>query len=488
MGNNALRVLEWLDDVQYFSRDADVVATDAQNFIRTVPASPLPESQPIPITPELKSLFTSPAGTRRDDSKDPEIDADTKHFIYHGDEVQNYAPESFLVRAQSQLGVARMRELGLIAVEDCDRLSNTKVAECACADEQASRNEDPWLPAALLCKIGVPDLSSKLALEGAPKVSLESDGECLDKLRRQGEGTQRSSNPSSQEIKDLDCKHATASYQKEARESSLLTDNGVDGEKLCLAERADKTKPKDFHVYIKEHRHILGLSSKPSCIISVNFGANNDKRAQQPNHEGISTANPPIGPLKFQRPDPPGNLVFEKTFDLTLSEASAQTAESFCTGDGEFVKLHNSEAGKTSAYHGLMPHPSTQTAHIEGALGKDGDIQVPIFPYPHLATRCRAISCPVKGKHEMGPYLHEGKLRARDGNIFGASNPPQEIWEAYDRIKDDDNSLGGKGKDKVAAKDVKLVTRFARLHFGEATEWSLVGSEAEDGIDRYDRT
>ena len=77
--------------------------------------------------------------------------------------------------------------------------------------------------------------------------------------------------------------------------------------------------------------------------------------------------------------------------------------------------------------------------------------------------------CPIWIQHEKGPYLHEGKLRVREGTIFGASNPPPRIWQAYDRIKSGQS---------VPKKDVSLVNNFVKFHFGFSDEGDLenVGS------------
>lgn len=88
------------------------------------------------------------------------------------------------------------------------------------------------------------------------------------------------------------------------------------------------------------------------------------------------------------------------------------------------------------------------------------DIPIPIFPFPAGTSRCKNRDCPIKIPHEQGPYLHEGKLRTREGSIFGSSNPPPEIWFLYDRSGNGD-LLG------VDDKPFAPVELFVRYHFGE---------------------
>lgn len=88
------------------------------------------------------------------------------------------------------------------------------------------------------------------------------------------------------------------------------------------------------------------------------------------------------------------------------------------------------------------------------------NIPIPVFPYAHNTTRCTARACPITSAHERGPYLHEGKLRYREGQIFGSSNPSPAVWAAYDRI----------GAGKARDGDVQMVTNFAKFHFGYQSE------------------
>lgn len=101
------------------------------------------------------------------------------------------------------------------------------------------------------------------------------------------------------------------------------------------------------------------------------------------------------------------------------------------------------------------------------------DIPIPIFPFPAGTSRCNDRKCPIKGRHEQGPYLHEGKLRTREGAMFGSSNPPSEIWFLYDRLREE--NLQGTGN-----RDFAPVELFAKFHFGE-TRGEYVNGSGEAG-------
>lgn len=111
------------------------------------------------------------------------------------------------------------------------------------------------------------------------------------------------------------------------------------------------------------------------------------------------------------------------------------------------------------------PEPSPPSSNSE--LFK---IPIPIFPFPPGTSRCTDRKCPIKHRHEKGPYLHEGKLRSRRGSIFGSSNPPPEIWLLYDTLRGQD--LHGTG-DKAFAP----VELFAKFHFGETRGECVGGSD-----------
>lgn len=45
------------------------------------------------------------------------------------------------------------------------------------------------------------------------------------------------------------------------------------------------------------------------------------------------------------------------------------------------------------------------------------------------------LTSPVKGLHFEGLYLHNGELADRYHGFFGASNPPPDVKEAFDRCQ-----------------------------------------------------
>ena len=150
----------------------------------------------------------------------------------------------------------------------------------------------------------------------------------------------------------------------------------------------------------------------------------------------------------YRNPD----LLNGTPFDL-LSTDSASTRSS--------LRIPELEA-KT-----ISPKPSEKlffTSTLSSSPMEIADVPIPVFPYAHLTTRCKERDCPIWIQHEKGPYIHEGKLRVREGTIFGASNPPPRIWEAYDRIKTGT---------AVPKKDVALVNNFVRYHFGFSDQGDL---------------
>lgn len=105
------------------------------------------------------------------------------------------------------------------------------------------------------------------------------------------------------------------------------------------------------------------------------------------------------------------------------------------------------------------------------------EIPIPIFPFAAGTTRCTNRKCPIKYRHEQGPYLHEGKLRSREGSMFGSSNPPPEIWSLYDMWREE--NLQGMGNQVFAP-----VELFAKFHFGETMEEHVCGMEVAGGSGR----
>ena len=96
-------------------------------------------------------------------------------------------------------------------------------------------------------------------------------------------------------------------------------------------------------------------------------------------------------------------------------------------------------------------------------------------PRAFIADQCLESSCPIRWAHAKGPYHHKGH---RNSNImtglFGHSNPPPEIWNAYRnmiRITRDGEtiSLNERPRPKM---DEDIVIAFATFHFGELNSMS----------------
>ena len=492
MDSNAFRIFEWLKNVQPASPGADMVPVDQYNSTDYVSASLRPDAN-FTLPPPEPKLFLASSELKQDECKDSGNQACMKPFPTDDDRIYRYAPKGPFECVPSQLDMARLRELGLIAAEDFGRASTRKFADRINPDDSITQHEGPYLPASKLVRQDALHFGSALdkqeqelsATSNIPKFY-------LDTSRKYGN---EQSLPRRYGYKEnFEYKHTAALFLKETRKVSLLTGNDNEIEKFHMSNVANNAKVEDFIVHNKAYWHLIGLSPELTRTISFESRANEDIQAKNLPPEGVGSAEPPTGAFEFQKPClsracralPSGELLIGSPFELTPSEASVETAESLWTGDGEAAEMRESEAGERPRIHEAFLCPSPQAAQVEGTFGRDGDIQIPIFPYRHSSTRCRALGCPIKRKHEKGPYLHEGKLRARDGNIFGTSNPPPKIWKAYDRIKDQDGSFGGKAKDRLTARDVKIVTSFTKYHFGEAKEWGVRGSEVAYRTDDED--
>ena len=114
--------------------------------------------------------------------------------------------------------------------------------------------------------------------------------------------------------------------------------------------------------------------------------------------------------------------------------------------------------------------PRAVKSTTPASIPESFDIPIPIFPFPAGTSRCKDRDCPIKTPHEQGPYLHEGKLRTREGSIFGSSNPPPEIWFLYDRSGNGD--LPG-----IDDKPFAPVELFVRYHFGETRSECVTGPD-----------
>ena len=77
---------------------------------------------------------------------------------------------------------------------------------------------------------------------------------------------------------------------------------------------------------------------------------------------------------------------------------------------------------------------------------------------PDPAKECTEIDCPLvrvfKIPHRQGNYFHRGSPMTEQ-SMFGTSDPPPEVWTAYEKLQDSDNKV-----------DKDLVIPFAYYHFG----------------------
>ena len=114
----------------------------------------------------------------------------------------------------------------------------------------------------------------------------------------------------------------------------------------------------------------------------------------------------------------------------------------------------------------LTPKPSPQkTTKPSGGKDKASPAQL-IAPKPSLFSFdiCVHPRCPISRPHDKGSFHHGNEERylheinngnnQTSGNPFGPSNPPPEVWNAWDRV------TGGGG----SAKDVEIVEGFKAVH------------------------
>lgn len=453
-----LRVVQWLREIQLDSPGPYSVPADSHVFHHTVsaPVKPDPDLE-LPSRPS--NFLLAPSESTQDNCKGSLIMNGTKLCPPYIIDTDGCVPNAIRTRSSSRSETTRLRELGLITRDDLDRASDTKDGDHIRPSESASQSgHHRNLPPRLLRQ-------NAFCFDTKPATEEQATSKIVRCYHNPLENKACAISVTGEHDDDdrHQHNHAIAPYPDETTKLSLVSTFD------------DKRK-----------KHVKSMGNPPS-----NDSLTQDVQAQKTICSGRGTSNPPEWPPKSQQSVLlPGCVGFLSRkflhgypFELTASEASIGTSKSQCTGDGSCIAIEDSEAGQIASIHNAESQPSPQGVQVEGTFGHDGDVQIPIFPYTHKSTRCRALSCPIRGKHEKGPYLHEGKLRAREGNIFGSSNPPPKIWEAYDRIKDSNGDLGGKDKDQVAARDVKIVTRFARHHFGQALEWGVEGSDSESEVD-----
>lgn len=181
--------------------------------------------------------------------------------------------------------------------------------------------------------------------------------------------------------------------------------------------------------------------------------------------------------------------------DVTVSaEVTGEQSRDFTKAESDI----NDNIDKPSEHANRLPEPTGLTTSMPQAMvithrpfprierpqtpppistAASFEIPIPIFPFPAGTSRRKNRSCPIKIRHEQGPYLHEGKLRTREGEIFGSSNPPPEIWFLYDLERKAE--LQGTGK-----REFGPVELFVRFHFGETRGGCVGGLDGKVGNGR----
>ena len=99
-------------------------------------------------------------------------------------------------------------------------------------------------------------------------------------------------------------------------------------------------------------------------------------------------------------------------------------------------------------------------------------------PRKFMPDQCLESSCPIRFAHAKGPYHHRGQRHNKImTGLFGHSNPPPEIWNAYRNmvhLTSDGEMLSPDGRPSSTADD-DLVIAFAIFHYGELN--SMGGEE-----------
>lgn len=157
----------------------------------------------------------------------------------------------------------------------------------------------------------------------------------------------------------------------------------------------------------------------------------------------------------------------ESARDISVELIKSSEHVEKCTGPAELAISTSAAMVVAQANFPRVERPEPSTAI---SIPDIFEIPIPVFPFPAGTSRCKNRNCPIKIRHEQGPYLHEGKLRTRKGSTFGSSNPPPEIWFLYDRSGN--GSFQG-GDDKAFAP----VELFVKYHFGETRSECVLASK-----------
>ena len=96
-------------------------------------------------------------------------------------------------------------------------------------------------------------------------------------------------------------------------------------------------------------------------------------------------------------------------------------------------------------------------------------------PRGFIADQCLESSCPIRWAHAKGPYHHKGHRKSNIlTGLFGHSNPPPEIWNAYRnmiRITSDGETISPNERPRPKM-DEDVVIAFAMFHYGELNSMS----------------
>lgn len=96
-------------------------------------------------------------------------------------------------------------------------------------------------------------------------------------------------------------------------------------------------------------------------------------------------------------------------------------------------------------------------------------------PRSFIKNQCLESSCPISWAHAKGPYHHKGKRHNKImTGLFGDSNPPPDIWNAYRNmvhLTSDGEITSPDGRPESKAEHESVIA-FAIFHFGALNDMS----------------
>ena len=110
----------------------------------------------------------------------------------------------------------------------------------------------------------------------------------------------------------------------------------------------------------------------------------------------------------------------------------------------------------------VSPHPTLPQFQADHCTDSSPLSEAPTDPvWPEI---CTASDCPVRGTHFMGNYRHNNEPPPTPASVFGFSNPPPHVWDAYRRTL-----LMVCGKMESSVENDMILMAFLRYHVDDKT-------------------